>query len=33
MEHPEIKVLDINPLILQQKGNGGIAVDIKLQIL
>jgi len=31
-EHPEIEVLDLNPLILQQKGNGGIIVDVKLQI-
>jgi acyl-CoA synthetase (NDP forming) len=31
-EHPEIELLDINPLILQQKGNGGIIVDVKLQI-
>lgn len=32
VEHPEIEVLDINPLILQEKGNGGVVVDVKLQI-
>jgi acyl-CoA synthetase (NDP forming) len=32
MEHPEIEVLDINPLILQEKGNGGVVVDVKLQV-
>jgi acyl-CoA synthetase (NDP forming) len=33
MEHPEIQTFDINPFILQQKGNGGIVVDIKIQVL
>lgn len=32
-EHQEIEVLDINPLILQHKGNGGAVVDVKLQIV
>ena len=32
-EHPEIKSLDINPFILHQEENGGIVVDIKIQIL
>jgi acetyltransferase len=33
VEHPEINVLDINPLILMGKGNGGIVVDVKLQVV
>ncbi|MCX5974749.1 MAG: acetate--CoA ligase family protein [Coprothermobacterota bacterium] len=31
-EHSEIKTLDINPLILFEKGGGGIVVDAKLEI-
>ncbi len=31
-EHGEIKTLDINPLILFEKGSGGIVVDAKLEI-
>ncbi len=30
-EHPEIKSLDINPFILFAEGNGGIAVDARLE--
>jgi acyl-CoA synthetase (NDP forming) len=32
LEHGEIKTLDINPLILFEKGSGGIVVDAKLEI-
>ena len=32
MEHPEITSLDINPLIVLEKGKGCIAVDVKIQI-
>ncbi|MDD5007743.1 MAG: acetate--CoA ligase family protein [Syntrophorhabdaceae bacterium] len=31
-EHSEIRTLDINPLILFEKGGGGIVVDAKLEI-
>ncbi len=31
-EHPEIGTLDINPLILFGKGEGGVVVDAKLEI-
>jgi acyl-CoA synthetase (NDP forming) len=31
-EHGEIKTLDINPLILFEKGSGGIVVDAKLEV-
>jgi acyl-CoA synthetase (NDP forming) len=32
MDHPEITDLDINPLIVLEKGRGCIAVDVKIQI-
>jgi acetate---CoA ligase (ADP-forming) len=32
MEHREIKTLDINPLILFEKGRGGVVVDAKIEI-
>lgn len=31
-DHPEIEALDINPLILLDKGHGGIVVDAKLHV-
>lgn len=31
-DHREIKVVDINPLILMEKGAGGIIVDVKMEI-
>jgi acetyltransferase len=32
MDHPEITNLDINPLIVLEKGKGCVAVDIKMQV-
>lgn len=32
MDHPEIKNLDINPLIVLEKGHGGKIVDAKMEI-
>jgi acetate---CoA ligase (ADP-forming) len=32
MEHPEITNLDINPLIVLEKGKGCVAVDVKIQV-
>ena len=32
MDHPEITSLDINPLIVLEKGKGCIAVDVKIQV-
>jgi acyl-CoA synthetase (NDP forming) len=32
MDHPEITNLDINPLIVLEKGKGCVAVDVKVQI-
>jgi len=32
MDHPEITNLDINPLIILEKGKGCVAVDVKVQI-
>jgi acetyltransferase len=32
MDHPEITSLDINPLIVLEKGKGCIAVDVKAQV-
>ncbi len=32
MDHPEITNLDINPLIVLEKGKGCVAVDVKMQI-
>jgi succinyl-CoA synthetase beta subunit len=31
MDHPEITNLDINPLIVLEKGKGCVAVDVKIQ--
>jgi acetyltransferase len=32
MDHPEITSLDINPLIVLEKGKGCVAVDVKIQV-
>ena len=32
MDHPEITSLDINPLIVLEKGKGCIAVDVKIKV-
>jgi acyl-CoA synthetase (NDP forming) len=32
MDHPEITSLDINPLIVLEKGKGCVAVDVKMQV-
>jgi acyl-CoA synthetase (NDP forming) len=32
MDHPEISSLDINPLIVLEKGKGCVAVDVKMQV-
>ena len=32
VDHPEIRNIDINPLVLYNKGNGCIAVDAKIEI-
>jgi succinyl-CoA synthetase beta subunit len=32
MDHPEITNLDINPLIVLEKGKDCVAVDVKIQI-
>jgi acyl-CoA synthetase (NDP forming) len=32
VDHPEIRNIDINPLVLYQKGNGCIAVDAKIEV-
>jgi len=31
LEHPEIRTLDINPLILMDEGGGGLVVDAKAE--
>jgi succinyl-CoA synthetase beta subunit len=30
--HPELKTIDINPLILRKKGAGAIIVDVKIEV-
>jgi len=32
VDHPEICNIDINPLVLYNKGNGCIAVDAKIEV-
>ena len=32
MDHPEITNLDINPLIVLEKGKGCVAVDAKIRV-
>lgn len=31
-EHPEVQNLDINPMLIFDKGQGCLAVDVKIQI-
>ncbi len=33
LDHPEIKTLDINPLILMKEGEGGLVVDAKVEAI
>lgn len=30
--HPELKTIDINPLILRKKGSGAVIVDVKIEV-
>jgi acyl-CoA synthetase (NDP forming) len=32
LEHPEIRTLDVNPLILMEEGGGGLVVDAKAEV-